>query len=48
MTIEPTEAEFQEQLVQLAHLFGWAHLHVRRTIGRHREWTTSTNVKGWP
>jgi hypothetical protein len=43
-----TEEEFQQQVVQAAHLLGWQHLHVRRTIGRGRKWTTSTNVKGWP
>lgn len=44
----PTHEEFQAQVVELAHLHGWAHLHVRRTIGRGRKWTTSTNRKGWP
>ncbi len=42
------EADWQEQVIDLAHLHGWSHLHVRRTIGRGRQWTTSTNVKGWP
>ncbi len=27
---------------------GWKHLHVRRTVGRGKQWTTSTNRKGWP
>lgn len=43
-----THVEWQEQVVQLSHLLGWNHLHVRRTIGRGKKWTTSTNVKGWP
>lgn len=43
-----TEAEFQAQVVQLATITGWRHLHVRRTIGRGRKWTTSTNLAGWP
>lgn len=43
-----TEAEFQAQVVQLATITGWRHLHVRRTVGRGRKWTTSTNLAGWP
>jgi hypothetical protein len=43
-----TEADFQQQVIDLAHLAGWEHLHVRRTIGRGQKWTTSTNKKGWP
>lgn len=43
-----TETEFQQQVVQLATIAGWQHLHVRRTIGRGRKWTTSTNLPGWP
>lgn len=45
---EPTHVEWQDQVVQLAHLLGWRHLHVRRTRGKGGHWTTSTNVKGWP
>lgn len=43
-----TEAEWQEQVLDLAHMLGWKHLHVRRTRGKGNAWTTSTNVKGWP
>ena len=43
-----SEAEWQEQVVQLAQTLGWHHLHVRRTVGRGRQWTTATNVAGWP
>lgn len=43
-----TEADFQRQVVELAGICGWKHLHVRRTIGRGRKWTTSTNLAGWP
>src|SRR5690606_29558723 len=43
-----TEAEFQAQVVELATITGWRHLHVRRTVGRGRKWTTSTNLAGWP
>lgn len=42
-----TEAEFQEQVLQVAHAYGWRHLHVRRSIGKGRKWVTSTNVP-WP
>lgn len=42
------ESEFQESVLELAHLLGWKHLHVRRTIGRGKKWTTSTNRVGWP
>lgn len=42
-----TEAEFQEQVLDLAHVLGWKHLHVRRSIGKDRKWVTSTNVP-WP
>ena len=43
-----SEATWQEQLLDLAHLLGWRHRHVRRSIGKGKKWTTATNVKGWP
>lgn len=43
-----TEAEFQAHVIELAHILGWRHLHVRRSIGKNRRWTTATNVTGWP
>lgn len=45
------EAEWQEQLIELAHMLGWSHLHVRKSIGKrggNRGWQTTTNIKGWP
>lgn len=42
-----TEAEWQAQVIQLAQALGWQHLHVRRSIGKGRKWTTATNVP-WP
>lgn len=30
-----TEADWQQQVIDLAHLTGWHHLHIRRSIG-HR------------
>lgn len=43
-----TEAEWQAMVVDLAKLLGWRHLHVRRSIGKGRQWATTTNVDGWP
>jgi hypothetical protein len=43
-----TEAEFQAQIVQLATMLGWRHLHCRRSIGKGRQWVTATNIVGWP
>jgi hypothetical protein len=43
-----TEAQLQEQIVDLARLMGWRTMHVRRTVGRGRRWTTGTSVTGWP
>lgn len=43
-----TEEVWQAQLLDLAHFLGWKHMHVRRSIGKGRQWTTATNVKGWP
>lgn len=42
------EEEFQAQVVDLARICGWEHMHVRRTIGKGNKWTTGTSVKGWP
>ena len=44
----PTHIQFQAQIVELAGMFNWRHLHVRRTIGRGKKWVTATNLKGWP
>jgi len=43
-----TEAQWQATVVELLGALGYEHLHVRRTIGRVRKWTTSTNLAGWP
>lgn len=43
-----SEADFQAQVIELAHWLGWEHMHVRRSIGKGRKWTTATNVVGWP
>jgi len=46
--VTTTEAEFQQQVVELAGMLGWQHLHVRRSIGKGSRWVTATNVVGWP
>jgi len=43
-----TEAEWQQQFIDLAHFYRWKHMFVRRSVGRGRRWTTATNVPGWP
>jgi len=43
-----TEADWQQQFVQLAKALGWHHMHVRRSLGRGKKWVTATNVDGWP
>lgn len=43
-----THTEYQGQIVQLAGVLGWKHLHVRRSRGRGNGWTTTTNREGWP
>lgn len=43
-----SEADWQQQVIQLAHHLGWRHNHTRRTIGRGRSWTTATSCVGWP
>lgn len=43
-----TEAEFQAQVLDLARIFGWRSMHVRRSIGKQRRWTTATSCDGWP
>lgn len=43
-----SEVEWQQQVVQLAAMMGWEHLHVRRSIGKQRSWVTATNIVGWP
>lgn len=43
-----SEAEWQEQVLDLARATGWRTMHVRRSIGKKRQWTTATSVVGWP
>ena len=43
-----SETDWQQQVIDLAHIYGWRHLHVRRSIGKGRKWVTATNVVGWP
>ncbi len=43
-----TEAGWQAEVLDLAQYLGWACLHVRPTIGKGGQWTTSTSVVGFP
>ncbi len=43
-----SEVQWQAQVVALLRHLGWAHLHVRRTIGKGGRWVTSTNRAGFP
>lgn len=50
-TPKVTEAEFQAQVLDLARVFGWRVMHVRRSVGRRNGaagWQTTTSIKGWP
>ena len=29
-------------------MLGWSHLSVRRSVGAHGKWVTTTNRTGWP
>lgn len=46
-----TEAQFQAQVLALAHLHGWRTMTVRPSIGRRGgrpAWQTTTSIAGWP
>lgn len=43
-----THVELQSQVLEVAKLLGWNHLHVRRSIGKGNKWVTTTNIVGWP
>lgn len=46
-----TEAQFQAQVLQLAHLCGWRSMTVRPSVGRRGgrpAWQTTTSIAGWP
>jgi hypothetical protein len=48
---EPSHDEYQAQILQLAAIHRWQHLHVRKSQGRRaggRAWQTTTNRAGWP
>lgn len=44
----PTEAEFQDAVVELARICGWEAMHVRRSRVRGDRWATATSIAGWP
>lgn len=43
-----SEADWQRTVEGALTNLGWSWQHVRRTRGRHGEWTTSTSHAGWP
>lgn len=43
-----THDQWQQQVVELAGVLGWKHLHVRKSIGKGKLWTTATSRVGWP
>lgn len=45
---QPTHAQYQEAITDAAKIFGWTFLHVRKSIGKGRRWTTATNLVGFP
>ena len=46
---EPTEAQFQAAIVELAHLCGWQTNHTYRSASRRDGgWRTATTLPGWP
>lgn len=49
---DPSETEFQRDLLKEAKRFGWQVMHVRKSKGHKKgkedEWTTSTSITGWP
>lgn len=48
MVIGPNHTEFQAQVTDLMTMLGWKFLHVRKSIGKGRQWQTTTNRTGWP
>lgn len=49
MTHRPiSETAFQAQVIELAELYGWRVLHVRRSKARGDQWATTTSITGWP
>ena len=48
MTVEISEADWQAQFTELGGLLGWRVMHVRRSIGKGKRWTTATSIVGWP
>ncbi len=43
-----SEAEFQNMVIDLMHLYGWHVNHTRRSIGKHGRWVTATSCRGFP
>lgn len=43
-----THDEWQAQVTELLTYTSWQWLHVRKSIGKGKRWTTATNKTGWP
>lgn len=54
MAVDPrtiSEADWQRQVIDLARLYGWRVMHVRKSRGRRggaAAWQTTTSIDGWP
>lgn len=46
--LDISEAEWQQQVIDLASALGWRVLHIRRSVGKGKRWTTTTSIVGWP
>lgn len=48
MTARINHADWQQQVTDLAKMYGWQVLHVRKSIGKGKRWQTTTSIVGWP
>lgn len=51
MTPRMSEAQWQQLVLDVAHINGFRSMHVRRSVGRRRgeqAWQTATSCDGWP
>lgn len=46
--LDISEADFQQEVLDLFHACGWAHNFTRRCRGKGNAWTTPTSMVGWP
>lgn len=43
-----THNEYQANITEAAKLLKWRCLHVRKSIGKGKQWQTTTSIVGWP